>query len=236
MQCWRTLSGTQQACQRQPSSASCTSCCRQWTTCTVRQLASNGVAKNVWRGPVHVVHVSVCGDGVGRVGGSFCHKLCRAAGQDRQAHPKDAAANCRDADVGCQACSAATMHAACRRAGKRVIHRDIKPENILLNGAGILKLCDFGFARLMHSADAGQRYSEYVATRWYRSPELLLGAGQYSGPEVDIWAIGGCSLRRQSRWAWLCHQQLAAVERSRMCGTSGHSSNEPCMLRAMGCC
>ncbi|KAL4420927.1 hypothetical protein ABPG77_001410 [Micractinium sp. CCAP 211/92] len=82
--------------------------------------------------------------------------------------------------------------------GKRVIHRDIKPENILLNSAGILKLCDFGFARAMHSSDGtaqaagsnGQRYSEYVATRWYRSPELLLGAGQYSGPEVDIWAVG----------------------------------------------
>lgn len=50
----------------------------------------------------------------------------------------------------------------------------------------------------MHSGDGtaeaagsnGQRYSEYVATRWYRSPELLLGAGQYSGPEVDIWAVG----------------------------------------------
>ncbi|PRW60927.1 CMGC CDKL kinase [Chlorella sorokiniana] len=79
---------------------------------------------------------------------------------------------------------------------KRVIHRDIKPENILLNSAGILKLCDFGFARSMVPGDAGagsqpgQRYSEYVATRWYRSPELLVGAGQYTGPEVDIWAIG----------------------------------------------
>ena len=37
----------------------------------------------------------------------------------------------------------------------------------------------------------GQAYTEYVATRWYRSPELLLGVGQYSGPEVDIWAVGG---------------------------------------------
>lgn len=59
-----------------------------------------------------------------------------------------------------------------------------------------LALCsDFGFARAMHSTPEGagsngQRYSEYVATRWYRSPELLLGAGQYSGPEVDIWAVG----------------------------------------------
>lgn len=87
-------------------------------------------------------------------------------------------------------------------AGRRVIHRDIKPENILLSQAGILKLCDFGFARpLMDgdaraSSDGGVRYSEYVATRWYRAPELLLGAGQCCGPGVDIWAVGGCC------WWW----------------------------------
>ena len=60
---------------------------------------------------------------------------------------------------------------------------------------------DFGFARSMVAGDAGagsqpgQRYSEYVATRWYRSPELLVGAGQYTGPEVDIWAIGERGVR-----------------------------------------
>lgn len=54
-----------------------------------------------------------------------------------------------------------------------------------------MKLCDFGFARPLHVAEEeGGRYSEYVATRWYRAPELLLGRGLY-GPQVDIWAIGG---------------------------------------------
>lgn len=67
------------------------------------------------------------------------------------------------------------------------IHRDIKPENILVTKAGIVKICDFGFARLMNGP--GAEYTDYVATRWYRSPELLVGDTQY-GPMVDIWAIG----------------------------------------------
>ena len=52
---------------------------------------------------------------------------------------------------------------------------------------GILKLCDFGFARTL--AGPGARYTDYVATRWYRGPELLTGDTQYGKP-VDIWAIG----------------------------------------------
>ena len=52
---------------------------------------------------------------------------------------------------------------------------------------GILKLCDFGFARPL--GGPGARYTDYVATRWYRSPELLAGDTQY-GRGVDIWAIG----------------------------------------------
>ncbi len=50
-------------------------------------------------------------------------------------------------------------------------------ENMLLSSQGIMKLCDFGFAR--HMGAEGTRYSEYVATRWYRAPELLLGEGAY---------------------------------------------------------
>ena len=67
------------------------------------------------------------------------------------------------------------------------IHRDIKPENILLTKDGTVKLCDFGFARLLNGP--GAEYTDYVATRWYRSPELLVGDTMY-GPPVDIWAIG----------------------------------------------
>jgi cyclin-dependent kinase-like len=54
-----------------------------------------------------------------------------------------------------------------------VIHRDIKPENLLLSKSGVLKLCDFGFARAL--GDTGAAYTDYVSTRWYRAPELLIG-------------------------------------------------------------
>jgi cyclin-dependent kinase-like len=67
------------------------------------------------------------------------------------------------------------------------IHRDIKPENILITRNGVVKLCDFGFARLL--TGPGGAYTDYVATRWYRAPELLVGDTHY-GPPVDVWAIG----------------------------------------------
>lgn len=69
-----------------------------------------------------------------------------------------------------------------------IVHRDIKPENLLVNPlTENLKLCDFGFARII--AENEPYMTEYVATRWYRAPELLLGNSHY-GKEVDYWAIG----------------------------------------------
>ncbi|XP_063156436.1 cyclin-dependent kinase-like 2 [Candoia aspera] len=68
-----------------------------------------------------------------------------------------------------------------------IIHRDIKPENVLVSCSGIIKLCDFGFARTL--AAPGEAYTDYVATRWYRAPELLVGDIKY-GKAVDVWAIG----------------------------------------------
>ncbi|XP_078492511.1 uncharacterized protein LOC100179468 isoform X3 [Ciona intestinalis] len=68
-----------------------------------------------------------------------------------------------------------------------IIHRDIKPENILNSRSGVIKLCDFGFARTL--AAPGEVYTDYVATRWYRAPELLVGDTKY-GRAVDIWAVG----------------------------------------------
>ncbi|KAG8005927.1 Tyrosine-protein kinase Tec, partial [Nibea albiflora] len=72
---------------------------------------------------------------------------------------------------------------------QNVIHRDIKPENILISQGGVVKLCDFGFARTMTSPAEGGIYTDYVATRWYRAPELLVGDTKYGKP-VDVWAVG----------------------------------------------
>ena len=69
------------------------------------------------------------------------------------------------------------------RAG--VWHRDIKPENLLLSRNGVLKLCDFGASRLQATQTP---LSEYVSTRWYRSPELIVNH-KYDGG-ADIWALG----------------------------------------------
>lgn len=64
-------------------------------------------------------------------------------------------------------------------------HRDMKPENVLINN-GQIKIADFGLAREVRSRPP---YTEYVSTRWYRGPELLLRSPTYNSP-VDVWAIG----------------------------------------------
>ncbi|KAI8966992.1 kinase-like domain-containing protein [Mycotypha africana] len=70
-----------------------------------------------------------------------------------------------------------------------VFHRDMKPENLLLDyssGKPIIKLADFGLAKELRSSPP---YTEYVSTRWYRAPEVLLRSTEYSAP-VDLWAVG----------------------------------------------
>lgn len=79
-----------------------------------------------------------------------------------------------------------TLHAVNFCHQHKCVHRDVKPENILITKDGVIKLCDFGFARILTKND---ECTDYVATRWYRAPELLVGDVQYSFP-VDVWAIG----------------------------------------------
>lgn len=64
-------------------------------------------------------------------------------------------------------------------------HRDIKPENYLCKG-DVVKLADFGLAREIRSKPP---YTDYVSTRWYRAPEVLLRSLTYNSP-IDLWAIG----------------------------------------------
>uniref|UniRef100_M1B124 cyclin-dependent kinase n=1 Tax=Solanum tuberosum TaxID=4113 RepID=M1B124_SOLTU len=68
-----------------------------------------------------------------------------------------------------------------------VLHRDLKTSNLLLNNQGELKICDFGLARQYGSPL--KPYTHLVVTLWYRAPELLLGAKQYS-TAIDMWSLG----------------------------------------------
>uniref|UniRef100_A0A4W3JAU4 non-specific serine/threonine protein kinase n=1 Tax=Callorhinchus milii TaxID=7868 RepID=A0A4W3JAU4_CALMI len=65
-------------------------------------------------------------------------------------------------------------------------HRDMKPENLLCMGPELIKIADFGLAREIRSRPP---YTDYVSTRWYRAPEVLLRSTNYSSP-IDLWAVG----------------------------------------------
>lgn len=72
-----------------------------------------------------------------------------------------------------------------------MIHRDLKPANLLINKHCIVKLADFGLARWIKEVDkyVDPVLTDYIATRWYRAPEVLLGTPKYGAP-IDIWGFG----------------------------------------------
>lgn len=71
-----------------------------------------------------------------------------------------------------------------------VLHRDLKPSNILVNSNCDLCICDFGLARGVElTSNINEELTEYVVTRWYRAPELLVYSQNYN-KAVDMWAIG----------------------------------------------
>lgn len=76
-----------------------------------------------------------------------------------------------------------------------VLHRDLKPSNLLVNSNCDLKVCDFGLARGVLDSDqmrdSTKRHllTEYVVTRWYRAPEIMLACHEYDKP-VDVWSTG----------------------------------------------
>ncbi len=71
-----------------------------------------------------------------------------------------------------------------------IIHRDLKPSNVFINSDCHVKLGDFGLARtLEHNPLMKSIVTEYVATRWYRAPEMILAAQKYGKP-IDMWSVG----------------------------------------------
>ncbi|GAA5832473.1 hypothetical protein JCM3766R1_003090 [Sporobolomyces carnicolor] len=68
-----------------------------------------------------------------------------------------------------------------------ICHRDIKPQNLLLNPpTGVLKLCDFGSAKILIE---GEPNVSYICSRYYRAPELIFGATNYT-TNIDVWSAG----------------------------------------------
>jgi serine/threonine protein kinase len=74
----------------------------------------------------------------------------------------------------------------------KVLHRDLKPRNILISAKCEVTICDFGLARVMFENETSKiadNMTDYVATRWYRAPELLLGNEKYD-EKIDVWSVG----------------------------------------------
>lgn len=68
-----------------------------------------------------------------------------------------------------------------------ICHRDIKPQNLLLDpSTGVLKLCDFGSAKILVENEPNV---SYICSRYYRAPELIFGATNYT-PKIDVWSTG----------------------------------------------
>lgn len=70
----------------------------------------------------------------------------------------------------------------------RILHRDIKPGNLLVNSNCMLKICDFGLARV-EEPNRNRHMTQEVVTQYYRAPELLMGARHYSSG-IDMWSVG----------------------------------------------
>ncbi|KAI1728958.1 protein kinase domain-containing protein [Ditylenchus destructor] len=111
-----------------------------------------------------------------------------------------------------------------------VLHRDIKAANILITHDGILRIADFGLARLdFRQGQASACFTNNVVTLWYRPPELLLGARDY-GKAIDIWGVGCIMAEMWTRSPILKgdseQRQLCLI--SELCGSINGSSWPKC--------
>lgn len=79
-------------------------------------------------------------------------------------------------------CGLFTLHSS------NVVHRDLKPSNVLINLENDIRICDFGLSRSFNP-ELDQFSNFYVASRWYRSPELIMGY-EKCGKPMDLWSVG----------------------------------------------
>lgn len=85
------------------------------------------------------------------------------------------------------------LRAVAQLHAKGIIHRDLKPANVFVSSDCSIKVGDFGLARTFQCASTAEdeflNFTDYIATRWYRSPEILVRSKAYS-TAMDMWAIG----------------------------------------------
>lgn len=117
-----------------------------------------------------------------------------------------------------------------------VLHRDLKPSNLVLNTNCDLKICDFGLARTSNETEI---MTEYVVTRWYRAPELLLNSSEYTGA-IDIWSVGCIFmeiLRRETLFPGKDYvQQLKLItEVNKLKPETNYTHFKLCVLKAFLC-
>lgn len=109
-----------------------------------------------------------------------------------------------------------------------VVHRDLKPANILIDSNCIIKFADFGLARTVEQwkEPCGPVMTEYVATKLYRAPEVMLGSTDYSFP-VDVWSIG-CMIAEMfmEKPVVLMHSQNIVEQLQRYFNIFGKPSDE----------
>ncbi|XP_014833744.1 PREDICTED: serine/threonine-protein kinase NLK2-like [Poecilia mexicana] len=106
-----------------------------------------------------------------------------------------------------------------------ILHRDIKPGNLLVNSNCLLKICDFGLARV-EEPDPSRHMTQEVVTQYYRAPEVLMGCRHY-GSAIDVWSVG-CIFAELLGRRILFQAQSPIQQVSRICtaGTGGTRGND----------
>ena len=115
-----------------------------------------------------------------------------------------------------------------------VVHRDLKPSNILLNMDCVCKIADFGLARSLEEPRLVTKspLTDYVATRWYRAPEILLGSKRYT-KTVDIWSLG-CVLAEMVMGKPLFPGDSTTNQLGLIMSTVSHKEEEAAALGRLG--